>query len=57
MNEETLMAVMDIRSRIKDFNIGLVFNYLKELNRADSNKAEALNNPIGWEEIWCQLKA
>lgn len=57
MKIDMIEASLDIRKRIKDFNPALVFNYLKTLNQIDSIKAAALNNPVGWEEIWRQLKA
>lgn len=45
-------AVSDIKGRFGDFDLNAVHTHLKELHKSDPAKAEALNNPAGWELIW-----
>lgn len=49
-------AVGDIKNRISDFSIDAVYAHLKEMHKTDPQKANAYNNPIGWENIWNQIK-
>ena len=45
-------ATEDIVSRVPDFKLADVHAYLKELHKTDPARAEALNNPVGWEMVW-----
>lgn len=49
-------AVSEIKTRHNDFDEKQVYEYLKDLNTKDPQKAAALNNPIGWENIWYQIR-
>lgn len=49
-------AVSEIKTRHSDFDEKQVYEYLKELNSKDPGKAAALNNPVGWENIWYQIR-
>jgi len=50
-------SVADIKSRISDFDVDAVYNYLKDMNKTNPQKASLYNNPIGWENIWYQIRA
>ena len=54
--EEIIKVAHDIKSRIPEFNISEVYKYLKELHKTNPSEAQALNHPIGWEEVWIQIK-
>ena len=45
-------ATEDIVSRVPDFKLSDVHAHLKELYKTDPARAEALNNPVGWEMVW-----
>jgi len=45
-------AVADIKGRVSDFNLDAVHNHLKEIHKTDPARAEALNNPSGWELLY-----
>lgn len=49
-------AIADIKSRTASFDADAVYEHLKELNKTDPKKAAMYNNPIGWENIWNQIK-
>lgn len=49
-------AVADIKTRYSDFDEKKVYEHLKKMNETDPKKAQAYNNPIGWENIWHQIK-
>lgn len=49
-------AVTEIKTRHSDFDEKKVYEYLKELNEKEPDRAAALNNPIGWENVWYQIK-
>jgi len=49
-------SVADIKSRISDFDVDAVYNYLKDINKTNPQKAAMYNNPIGWENIWYQIR-
>jgi|GEM_PF-2949481 len=49
-------SVADIKSRISDFDVDAVYNYLKDMNKTNPQKATMYNNPIGWENIWYQIR-
>lgn len=54
--EEIIKTIEDIKSRIPSFKISAVYSHLKELNKTKPNEAQALNNPIGWEKVWNQIR-
>lgn len=45
-------ATEDIAARVPDFKLSEVHAHLKELYKTDPARAEALNNPAGWEMVW-----
>lgn len=45
-------ATEDITTRVPDFKLSEVHAHLKELHKTDPARAEALNNPVGWEMVW-----
>ncbi len=45
-------ATEDIAARVPDFKLSEVHAHLKELHKTDPARAEALNNPAGWEMVW-----
>lgn len=49
-------AIADMKSRIDGFDADAVYEHLKEMNKTDPKKAAMYNNPIGWENIWNQIK-
>lgn len=49
-------AISDIKTRMADFDEKAVYEHLKKMNETDPKKAQAYNNPIGWENIWNQIK-
>ena len=56
-NQEAVeVAVTEIKGRYPDFDPEAVEEYLNELHKTDPEKAEALNNPIGWENVYHQIK-
>ena len=42
-------ATSDIQSRIPEFDLGKVHDFLKEMHKTNPAQAEAMNNPQGWE--------
>lgn len=55
-HEAVTEAVNDIKTRHSDFDDKKVYEYLKKLNETDPQKAAALNNPLGWENVWYQIR-
>lgn len=56
-NQEAInTAVNDIKSRHNDFDEKAVYEHLKKMNETDPTRANMLNNPIGWENIWYQIR-
>ncbi len=49
---ETQKAISIIKNKYDRFDADKIKEYLVELNRTNPDKANALNNPDGWEEIW-----
>lgn len=49
-------AILNIKSKMADFDEKAVYEHLKELNKTDPAKAQMYNNPIGWENIWNEIK-
>ena len=45
-------AQAEIVARNPDFNLTAVHAHLKEIHKSDPARAEALNNPAGWEMLW-----
>ena len=44
-------TISELKTKHKDFDDKKILNFLTELHKTDPAKAEALNNPIGWENI------
>lgn len=49
-------AVAKIKEKHADFDQSKVYDHLKELAKTDPERAQALNNPIGWENVWHDIK-
>ena len=49
-------AISTIKAKHSDFDESKVYEHLKKLAETDPSKAELLNNPIGWENIWNDIK-
>jgi len=49
-------AIVDIKKRVSGFDADAVYEHLKKLNESDPQKAMEYNNPIGWENIWYQIR-
>ena len=45
-------AVSDIKRRLPKFQPNKVKDYLTQLNKTNSELANSLNNPYGWEKVW-----
>ena len=50
--EAVSSAVNSIKSEYPDFDESKVIEHLKNIAKTDPAKADALNNPVGWENIW-----
>ncbi len=50
--DATNTAVAQLQSKHQGFESNKVQEYLTELNKTDPEKANSLNNPIGWENVW-----
>lgn len=50
--EAVNQAVADIQTRHPEFNAEAVKEHLRKLNESDPERVKALNNPIGWENIY-----
>ena len=56
MEEMVTAETEKLQSRYPDFDIEVVGDYLKELAKTDEAQAQALNNPIGWENIFLKME-
>jgi hypothetical protein len=45
-------AIAELQSKHTGFDDAKVKEYLTELNKTDPGKANMLNNPVGWENVW-----
>lgn len=50
-------AVASIKRHMPDFDFAAVKSHLTEIYKKDKLRAEELNNPIGWERVWLEIKA
>jgi hypothetical protein len=51
-DQATQNAISEIKGKYADFDANKVKEFLVNLNKTDPKKANALNNPIGWENIY-----
>jgi hypothetical protein len=54
--EAVATAITDIKARLDGFDEAAVYEHLKKLNETDPAKAALLNNPLGWENVWYQIR-
>lgn len=54
--EAVANAITDIKARLDGFDEAAVYEHLKKLNETDPEKAAMLNNPLGWENVWYQIR-
>ncbi len=45
-------AISNLEQKYDGFDANAVKDYLVELNKTDPDKAQALNNSVGWENVW-----
>jgi uncharacterized protein (UPF0335 family) len=45
-------AIAQLQNQYDGFDSKAVKDYLVELNKTDPEKAESLNNQVGWENVW-----
>ena len=50
--DATNTAVAELQSKHQGFESNKVQEYLTELNKTNPEKANELNTPVGWENIW-----
>lgn len=56
-NKEAVQtAVSEIKAKHNDFDESKVLEHLKKLHETDPQKAQMLNNPVGWENIWYEIR-